>query len=406
MSRSIRVLLVEDSEEDGILILRELRRAGYKPLCERVETAEAMSAALNQQAWDVVIADYVLPRFSGPAALKLLQAHGQDLPFIIVSGHIDEDTAVASMKAGAHDYVMKDRLNRLAPAIERELQEAGVRRARRESEEQFAREQTFRLTIEESIPSGIAAVDAAGRHTYVNSAFCNLVGWSESELLAMQPPYPYWPPENTAAVPEALAKITQGQSPPGGFELRFRHRTGKPFEVLLLLNPIRDAHGAVAGWLGSVTDITERKRAEQRLRVQYAVARGLSQGPDLKAASPKILAAVGESMGWEAGGLWRVTAGATELECIGFWHAVSVAMPALEAASREARYHRDVGLPGRVLSTGEPVWTPDMREEKDFPRALAAKMDGVQGACGFPIRVGEEVLGVVEFLPGNPAGAG
>src|SRR5208283_2143766 len=109
-------------------------------------------------------ADYVLPQFSGPAALKLLQERGLDLPFIIVSGHIDEDTAVASMKAGAHDYVMKDRLTRLVPAIERELQEAEIRHARHQSEAKFAREQTFRQTIEDSIPSGIAAADAEGRH--------------------------------------------------------------------------------------------------------------------------------------------------------------------------------------------------------------------------------------------------
>lgn len=398
MSQPIRVLLVEDSEEDGILLLRELRRAGYEPLCERVETADAMSNALERQQWDVVIADYVLPRFSGPAALKLLQERRLDLPFIIVSGHIDEDTAVASMKAGAHDYVMKDRLNRLAPAVERELEEAEVRRARRQSEEQFAREQTFRRTIEESIPSGIAAVDAEGRHTYVNTAFCQMVGWSEAELLGTQPPYPYWPPESANDIQKLFSMVAHGQSPPEGFELRFRHRAGTVFDVLLLLSPIKDARGNVAGWLGSVTDITERKRAEQRLRVQYAVARALSQGANLKAASPKILAAICESMGWEAGGLWRITAGGREVECIGFWHAASTAVPELEASNRDAHYKKGVGLPGRVLASGEPVWTADMGREKDLPRARAARADGIEGACAFPIRVGDKIQGVIEFF--------
>ena len=128
--RPIRILLVEDSEYDAALLLLELRDAGYQPVSERVETAQGMAAALDRQPWDVVIADYILPKFSGLLALKLLRQRGLDLPFIIVSGHIDEDTAVAAMKAGAHDYVMKDRLTRLVPAIERELEEAESRARR------------------------------------------------------------------------------------------------------------------------------------------------------------------------------------------------------------------------------------------------------------------------------------
>lgn len=266
MARPIRVLLVEDSEHDAALLMLELREGGYEPLCERVETAPAMAAALERQSWDVVVADYVLPQFSGPAALKLLQERGLDLPFIIVSGHIDEDTAVASMKAGAHDYVMKDRLTRLVPAIERELQEAEMRHARRQSEAKFAREQTFRHAIEESIPSGIAAVDAEGRHTYVNPAFCHLVGWSEAELLGTKPPYAYWPPEEAAAIQASLAKVVQCQVPTEGFELHFRHHNGRIFDVLVLINPIKGVHEELTGWLCSVTDITERKMAQEALR--------------------------------------------------------------------------------------------------------------------------------------------
>src|SRR4051794_719720 len=175
-----------------------------------------MLAALARQPWDVVIADYVLPSFSGPKALKLLQERGIDLPFIIVSGHIDEDTAVASMKAGAHDYVMKDRLTRLVPAIEREMQEAEVRRERKKAEAEFAKEQTFRRAIEDSIPSGIAAVDLEGKHTYVNSAFCEMVGWREAELLETRPPYPYWPVEEIAVIEQALQQTTEGKTPGEG----------------------------------------------------------------------------------------------------------------------------------------------------------------------------------------------
>ncbi|MGB2988973.1 MAG: response regulator, partial [Candidatus Zixiibacteriota bacterium] len=126
MSKPLRVLIVEDSEDDAALLERELRRGGYEPTTKRVETAKAMSAELKRQEWDIVISDYVLPSFSGPEALNLLKEAGLDLPFIVISGKIGEDTAVEAMKAGAHDYIMKDRLTRLIPAVQRELEEATV----------------------------------------------------------------------------------------------------------------------------------------------------------------------------------------------------------------------------------------------------------------------------------------
>lgn len=110
MEKSLRVLLVEDSEEDAFLIERALRQESFDPIIDRVETPDAMRVALARQAWDVVISDHKMPRFSGLAALQLLRDGGLDLPFILVSETIGEETAVVAMKAGAHDYVMKDNL--------------------------------------------------------------------------------------------------------------------------------------------------------------------------------------------------------------------------------------------------------------------------------------------------------
>lgn len=137
--RSLRVLLVEDSPPDALLLTRALERGGFAPLTERVETREGMHAALKRQQWDVILADHSMPQFSAPEALELMKESDLDLPFIIVSGHIEEETAVAAMNAGAHDYIMKDRLARLVPAIQRELREAAVRHARRESEQNLRR---------------------------------------------------------------------------------------------------------------------------------------------------------------------------------------------------------------------------------------------------------------------------
>ena len=137
MGTPLRVLLVEDSEDDAFLLLRELQRGGYEVTFERVDTPTAMKAAIAEQTWDIVICDYSMPTFSAPAALKQVKESGLDLPFIIVSGTIGEDTAVAAMKAGAHDYIIKGNLARLIPAVARELREAQVRRERKQAEEQI-----------------------------------------------------------------------------------------------------------------------------------------------------------------------------------------------------------------------------------------------------------------------------
>lgn len=138
-SRPLRALLVEDSALDAELLARALTRGGFTVTWARVDTAEGMEKELSRHAWDLILCDHAMPRFSAPAALELLKRHDPDVPFIIVSGYIEEETAVAAMKAGAHDYIMKDRLARLVPAVERELRDAEVRRARAKSDEALRR---------------------------------------------------------------------------------------------------------------------------------------------------------------------------------------------------------------------------------------------------------------------------
>jgi signal transduction histidine kinase len=137
MGTPLKTLIVEDNEMDMAMLLRELRRGGYEPNYERVETPEAMAAALDRVPWDIVLSDYSMPRFDAQAALSVLKAKGLDLPFIIVSGTIGEETAVAALRTGAHDFIVKGRLARLLPAIERELREAAMRAERRKISQQL-----------------------------------------------------------------------------------------------------------------------------------------------------------------------------------------------------------------------------------------------------------------------------
>ncbi len=149
MSRPLRLLHIEDSLDDASMLARKLKQDGYDLTVTRVAAAGAMNAALRDHTWDVVIADWNLPQFSALFALEQLKRMELDLPFIIVSGTIGEEMAVKAMKAGAHDYVMKNNLQRLAPAIEREVREAVARQTRRKVESELHKiEQRLELAVE------------------------------------------------------------------------------------------------------------------------------------------------------------------------------------------------------------------------------------------------------------------
>ena len=280
MGGALRVLLVEDSEDDALLLLRELRRGDYDPHYERVDTAEGMEAALDEQIWDLVIADHSMPAFSSSAALELLRRKGfVDVPFIIVSGWIGEDAAVEAMRAGAHDYNMKDNLARLNTAIERELREAEVRRERRRVEEELKVSETrFRMMIEQS-PLSTQIFSPDGRTVRVNRAWERLWGVTPDQI----------PDYNVLQDPQLVEKgimpyIEQGFAgqavaiPPVKYEPEetipdvsdVPHRWVRAF-----IYPVKDADGNILEVVLVHEDITERMEAEEERRRAQEKYRGI-----------------------------------------------------------------------------------------------------------------------------------
>jgi PAS domain S-box-containing protein len=267
----LKVLFVEDSEDDAMLLLRRLRKGGYDPTWERVDTPQDMEAALDGASWDLVISDHSMPAFSSSAALGLLRRKGYvDLPFIIVSGQIGEDAAVAAMKAGAHDYLMKDNLARLNSAIERELRDAEVRRERRRAEMALrASETRFRLMVEQS-PLSIQILSPDGSTLRVNRAWEELWGVTLERIPGynvLQDPQlvekgimPYiqkaFAGEATAVPP---VRYEPGATISGVSDVVRRW-------VQAYIYPVKDADGQIQEVVLVHEDITETRAAEEERR--------------------------------------------------------------------------------------------------------------------------------------------
>src|SRR5258706_279456 len=257
MGVHIRLLLVEDSEDDALLLLRELKRGGYEPTHERVATEAGLAAALDRQEWDLVIGDHSMPGFSGIAALVLVRGRGLDVPFICVSGTITEDMAVAAMRAGASDWVNKGQLKRLLPAVERELREAKGRATLRATEASYA-------TLVEHAPVGIYRSTPDGRILAVNGALVHLLGYgSADEVLQFRMARDVY--ADPAERQRLLDRDVDTDSVYDDLEATWKRKDGRLLTVQLSVRTIRNALGHVDYYETFVHDLTEQRRLQTQL---------------------------------------------------------------------------------------------------------------------------------------------
>lgn len=263
----LRCLLVEDSEDDAQLVLQRLRSGGFDVKAERVDSAEAMRAALQRQPWDAVISDYRMPGFSGLDALALTKAHDQDMPFILISGHMGEELAVEAMRAGAGDYLTKDHLQRLAPAVQRELHEAATRRAHRQAEAALRLSEARHAAILMSALDGYWLVDSNGRIVEVNQASAQMSGYSIDELLTMG----IVDLEDAESAGDTAAHLQKiHRLGVDRFDTRHRRKDGSVYDVEVSAQTSADGSGLTVGFL---RDVTERNLAAAALHASEAQLR-------------------------------------------------------------------------------------------------------------------------------------
>jgi len=260
----LRLLLIEDSEDDAFLLSRELERGGYALTFERVQSADALEAALDRQAWDLIIGDYSMPHFSGLAGLNMVRARGLDTPFIFVSGTIGEETAVAAMRAGANDYVMKGQWKRLLPAIAREMRDVDERRGRRRAEAALRESEASYATLVEHAPLGVYRSNTSGRFLSVNSALVRMLGYgSVAEVMAVDMSRDlYVDPAQREAL---LARDTYSDREYDEVEANWKRKDGQPITVQLSVRAIRNSAREVEFYEAFVRDVTEQRQLEAQL---------------------------------------------------------------------------------------------------------------------------------------------
>ena len=264
MTTPLNVLFIEDSEDDAVLLDLHLKQEGFDVRNRRVERQDQLQAALDESLWDVVLCDMSMPYLDPFSALEVVRSSASEPPFIVVSGSVEEEDLIDLMRAGADDVIVKKRLSRLVPAIDRSMKDAAVRRkgrmahaALRESEERFRK--AF-----ETAPHGMALVSPEGTWLMANQALCGLIGYDEAELLCRDFPS-VTHLDDLAEDLSFVRQVLDGTISSYQIEKRFIHKNGQPVPVLLSVSLVRDSQGDPLYFVSQVLDLTARREAEAKL---------------------------------------------------------------------------------------------------------------------------------------------
>jgi len=281
MFSHLQVLIVDDCEDDAILIARALEKEGFKFTYKRVDSAETLNAAFEEGPWDLILSDYSMPAFDAVKALELCERRAFDAPFIIVSGRIGEEIAVDMMKAGASDYVMKDDLARLAPAVNRELRAARDRKIRRQAQLAMA----HLASIVQTCDDAIISQTLGGTVLSWNSGAEKMFGYNAHEMVgeSIETLVPSDQQEEISIIRDVIERGRRVER----IETQRLRRDGVALDVSITVSPIKDANGDIQGASIVLRDITERKRQEkERLRLIEELKEALKRVKTLNGLLP------------------------------------------------------------------------------------------------------------------------
>ena len=402
-NRFLRILLIEDSDDDAQLLLRELRRIGYEVECQRVETAGEMQSAMEHEEWDILICDYSLPHLNAPQALEVLKSTGLDLPFIIISGTIGEESAISALKAGAHDFILKGKYARLGPAIERELREAGNRKERHRAEQQLREKEKLLSEAQRIGHIGSWSYDieqgtlqfsdemyrlldvSSDRFIHTIDAFLNLV-YSEDR----------------PAAEEWIDQIRSGRMV-RELDFRILHSNGE-LRYIQCRGAVRmESPDNPERFFGTAQDITDRKQAEIQIRQQLArltalriIDQAITSSFDMGFTLDVVLSQVITQLQVDAAAILLLDPTGQVLE---YRAARGFRSPGIQMT----RVNLTDSLAGRVMTQRRPIHVDNLSERNyDTPPVLLPTGEEFIGYYGLPLITKGKVNGVLELFHRTP----
>jgi diguanylate cyclase (GGDEF)-like protein/PAS domain S-box-containing protein len=395
MSETLRVLLIEDNASDAELAIFELKRAGMKCEARRVDTESDYRRELRQFNPEVILSDFSMPHFDGMAVLSIAREICPDVPFIFVSGTIGEEYAIRALRNGATDYVLKNNIARLPPAVERAVNDCKVRTAQRLAEEgQKHSERRFRALIENSTDA-IVLVDRSGKVLYGSPASVRILGYAQAEAGALN----VFDMVHTEDLPAWREAVERCQRTPGNaieFQCRARHRQGSWRALEGTLNDLT-GDPAIAAMVINYRDVTLIRRSERLRELEHLVTRALAEAKDSAAVVRAAISAICESERWECGRYFQWDENSLALRFSEGWGVPEVSVQRFILESRQLAYAPGDGLIGKAWESGSPLWVTDIVGDTRISPTGLAKSYGLHGAFVFPVAAEGKTLGVLAF---------